>query len=283
MKVTSISFACFLIVSCSEKEHEASSPLQQLGLRRDPIAGNHERLPVARVNAILGDRGKISDGDSQGEGDTPIPVYLVSGYGLTSEIQDMIFVADTKPKSIILQIEVFDAWFASLIFPEGTDTDWDEVLTDRDDILALFLLHEVGHVVNGDIGRGFSSGGLVRAAPVEGQRIELNADKFAADCLREAQGNSKDFDRMSAAGWVASSLSSLSFELANKTMVENFGSSVLGTPEVYWDKGYSHPNFRLRLLTMMNYIADDDTSQSLLDFFLERRQIAQPDVLWEND
>jgi hypothetical protein len=128
------------------------------------------------------------------------------------------------------------------------------------------LLHEAGHVAHGDPGEfdGSDSGALNTDATIEKQREE-NADAFAVEQLKGATSRMKDTTAWLNALNATKDLSNLSFEMDGARMLDHPG------PNAFYDTGYTHPNFELRILTVNDQISGTPGSHQLLENFLTRR------------
>src|SRR5262249_48202984 len=66
-------------------------------------------------------------------------------------------------------------------------------------------------------------------------------------------------------------LANLSFEMQQVRSEKYFGAALLHTRAAYYDTGYTHPNFELRILTVNDLISNTENSHQLLRIFLEGR------------
>jgi hypothetical protein len=66
-------------------------------------------------------------------------------------------------------------------------------------------------------------------------------------------------------------LNNLSFEMQEVRSLKYFGAASFPTPEAYWDTGYTHPNFELRVLTVNDLVSNTPLSHRLLQSFLKGR------------
>lgn len=215
-----------------------------------------------------------------------VPVFLVHAPGRPSRAgshRAWIKVPDGR-KCIIIEEE---AMAATLNGPEsgGSETTLSVKGEER---LAVMMLHEVGHIANGDYG-AFDEGvppdlsSLNLRGGLEKSR-EFRADSYAAKAIesavRSTGGNS---DGRMAAMSLGMCLSSWSFNLSEERLLENFGATSLSLPSVFWDRGNSHPNIELRILTIQHLLHGNETSGKLLDDFLLHRRAGtkEPRILWQ--
>jgi Zn-dependent protease with chaperone function len=113
---------------------------------------------------------------------------------------------------------------------------------------------------------------------------EFKADAFAAQALAAAmKGTGGGVEAQMAAMTLVMCLSSWSFNLSKERLLDNFGATALNRPSVFWDKGNSHPNMELRILTIMHLLTGSQTSAELLDDFLTHRKAGskEPQILWQ--
>jgi hypothetical protein len=154
--------------------------------------------------------------------------------------------------------------------------------------LAVMLLHEVGHIANGDYGAFAEEvppdlSSLNLRENIEKSR-EFKADAFAAQAIAAAmKGTGGEVEAQMAAMTLGMCLSSWSFNLSKERVLDNFGATALNRPAVFWDKGNSHPNMELRILTIMHLLTGSQTSAELLDDFLTHRKAGskEPRILWQ--
>lgn len=76
-------------------------------------------------------------------------------------------------------------------------------------------------------------------------------------------------------------LTKLSWNMQANRSLDHFGASVVGSPDVFFDKNLSHPNLHWRVLRMNHLIQETATSRELLDDFKEARSRgANPEPLY---
>src|SRR5262249_32847209 len=135
-----------------------------------------------------------------------------------------------------------------------------------DAILAFMLLHEIGHLAHGD-NKGVSFAPLPTSAKdlnierTAEKDVEFGADAWAAERVREAfQPGKQGF--MSAMD-IELAMTSISWNVARRRLIDNFGATVLRDPRVIFDQGYSHPNFELRMLVVNELLSNTDAAKAL--------------------
>jgi hypothetical protein len=142
--------------------------------------------------------------------------------------------------------------------------------------LALILLHEVVHIVNGDSGSFFGSEAFdlkdLNVATSDQKNRELKADQFAAEQIQTA-ANSSVPRRIAMGVRIQMVLNAAAWNQA----MERAGADLSFSqekPESFLDKGFSHPNLELRLLVMSYQINKSDLNLGLIKTFLAKRQQA---------
>ena len=139
-------------------------------------------------------------------------------------------------------------------------------------ILVFILLHEVGHIADGSPSGEFTDGALsqLNIEPSRAKASEEKADEFASDLIRKhARPGSAGF---LDASFASMELSKLSWNMQAYRSLDKFGSTSLGTPSVFFDQGYSHPNLEWRVLRTNHLIQQTPESKKLLDAFEAARQ-----------
>ena len=191
---------------------------------------------------------------------TAISIFWVGSKNLSFSRDDMMFVL-RECTCIVVQPLVFNHWINQL-----SSNRLDLSLPH---VLAYFLLHEVGHIASGHEGRALAETtkrfNLVDTAS---KIRERQADSFAAQTIKLAQEDESDFMRALDIQWVTIALQNLSFNLTGIRLLDEFGGTSLALPKLFQDDGASHPNFELRVLTVLNEISQTPESRALLDDFL---------------
>jgi hypothetical protein len=144
-------------------------------------------------------------------------------------------------------------------------------------ILALMLLHEIGHISRGEWGR-YEHHNRFEVADLLGiedphrfdKNSELTADRFAANQVRKATQDTAA--RFSAAIIVGSALSVHQFSVFGDRVLDGFLSLSM---DRFLDSGYTHPNYELRMLVILNLVNRDEGSLRLLNDFLSQRKAAK--------
>lgn len=134
-------------------------------------------------------------------------------------------------------------------------------------MLAFMLLHEVGHVDSGHPGAFDGGPADLNVTETEQKERERAADAFAARALvaasRDTQSTSGFLDSMN----VQLAVTNASWNLAAVRLLDHFGGSALCAKDLFADRGLSHPNYELRILTVNDIIANSQTSHDLLQQF----------------
>ena len=147
---------------------------------------------------------------------------------------------------------------------------------DTDYFLAFMLLHEVGHIKAGNSAVEFKDGELAQlnlSASLAKLREE-EADEYAATLIRNQATKEVVDDASLTALWISTALSNLSWNMQAYRTLDQFGSSVTGSPEVYFDQSYSHPNLAWRVLRSNHQIQNTKETEELLREFERIQQIS---------
>lgn len=140
--------------------------------------------------------------------------------------------------------------------------------------LSFILLHEIGHIHNGDHGAFITK----KRAPLNNddnadKDREIAADDYVIDKLKFDPDVADDQTMQKML--VGLALTSYNFiHSTKKSLDECFGGRVLGSPCIFWDHGQSHPNFEYRLLRINHAIHPSETSKRLLEDFENARKKA---------
>lgn len=175
-------------------------------------------------------------------------------------------------RCVFVQPHAYENWLRDHMSRNGQRL---EVSEER--LLGFMLLHEAGHIMHGDPGEFDGSGGgsLNTSTTIEKQR-EQDADSFAVQQLKHAMERKTDVTAWLNAQYASADLANLAFEMQRVREERFFGAESLGTPQVFYDVGYTHPNFELRLLTVNDLISNTETSHQLLESFLTKRTPQSP-------
>jgi len=140
-------------------------------------------------------------------------------------------------------------------------------------LLALCLLHEMGHIAHEDYASltfaprpmGFSM------ELTDMKRVELKADEFAANAVRNAQLTTNEFERFVAGAGVGMAVLNVSWNISIGRMITNFGAIILGDEKVLGENSLTHPNLEFRFLSMGYLITRSESSSNMLYNFLDQR------------
>ena len=192
-----------------------------------------------------------------------IPVFLVR----QSEAHGMVAHVRSGCRAILVGSHEFETAFSRL--SKG------QVLIENRQVemLALLLLHELGHIVLGHHGAFIPSSNkpTLNLTMTASKAREDAADAFATRVLREefeAMGSGKAFV---PAAMLTVFLANLSLTISTQNTLNCFGCRVLGSPDIFWDHSHSHENLEYRLLKMNHAIVPTQTSKRLLDDFERQR------------
>jgi hypothetical protein len=208
-----------------------------------------------------------------------VPVWRASGPQSTNQAVRIYAISDvgapanymvsvpTHCRCVFIEPLAYETWLSNHV--SHTDPTL-EISEPR--LLAFMLLHEAGHITHGDPGEfdGNETGSL-NSNTTEEKARESSADSFAVEQLKGAMARSKDYTPWINAQFATADLSNLAFEMQQMRQERFFGAELLHTPEAFYDLGYTHPNFELRLLTVNDVISNTPTSHRLLESFLAKR------------
>jgi hypothetical protein len=146
------------------------------------------------------------------------------------------------------------------------------------DVLAIMLLHECGHLHNGDSGSFGDDASKLNIDATATKDREMRADQFAADRLRAAKADmSSQFGvRSVTAMMLMSEVMLINFNFFG-ARISNLGAREFHDKGVYWDQSLTHPNLEFRMLDIAAEMdPQDETAKKNLQDFLEAREPLAP-------
>ena len=138
---------------------------------------------------------------------------------------------------------------------------------DPKDMLSFMLLHEIGHITHGDLGSFDKSEPDYNFDDNAQKQRESAADRFASDALVAAADPKRDASSFLSALEIETALTNASWNLSALRLIEGFGGSALCSKFLFADRGGTHPNFELRVLTVNNNLSGTPASKELLESF----------------
>ncbi len=195
---------------------------------------------------------------------SPIPVYLVEAPATTLGKPAAVPVGCT---CVFVNPASLNAWLAKQTTGAG------RLQLESPKVLAFMFLHEVGHISKNSTGMEFENDELselnvdVSTAKLQ----EQDADEFAAQIIRDAMNKKKPIEPSMEASWISIALTELSWNMQAHRSLDEFGSTALGTPSVFFDPNLSHPNLDWRILHCNYLIQGTPEAKALLDSFEEAR------------
>ena len=273
MKVASIAvLSALVLMGCGpDRGRDSGALLDAYGLQATTNGTADTDAAIRIANALLAKGSPRLQGVWSARTFDPaavIPVYLVGDRNLTPA--DLAFVTPFC-EAIALQNPPFQAWVRSL-----SDSDGPQV--EPAAMTAFVLLHELGHLKSHDCGRKFvaDNHGALNDQTNADKAQEFAADGVAVAAVRTATQYGS-LDAKVAAGRVEMALATASFYVAGRRIVASPGAVLLGSPAVFWDIGFTHPNFEWRLLKVNDLLNSSEVTQKLLaDFEAGRAQGEQP-------
>lgn len=144
-------------------------------------------------------------------------------------------------------------------------------------LIALLLLHELGHIRHLDRGSFEDASGApvprqeinlddYNLVPTESKFIEARADRFVANLV--ARAGEAEGPRKAASARFSYEIERIVVNFVAERGIEEFLGN--GEEKIYWDHGYSHPNLQLRLLIINYLINPSEYGARVLQSFLEK-------------
>lgn len=243
-------------------ETSPATTLGRFGLVDSPK--DHPLLAAAIANTtnILGDQAKLrlTPGWVRVKGEV-LQVFAVTRDGFGKE---EIMATHEECICVIAQADALSDW---LLSHQGNG----EALLGLDsrNLLTYMLLHEVGHVVHGDVRRHDPNTAATSAQSGHSTSDERAADEFAASTIERAI-EQKGTDRGLTAAKISATLGQLSWNLSAHRLLDDFGGTGLNKPSLFRD-GLSHPNIEWRILSVNAAITKSPAAKQLLDDFEHHR------------
>lgn len=261
-------FALGIILVCNgcsdPSERVLSSPIHKYGLMEAKLYKPMVAEAIQISNAILQDDVgiRLAPGWDFLPGENVVPVFLVREFNLAKT--DVVFIPMGE-RFIIVNERQF------IRFLENKTND-------HSAILALMLLHEIGHILHGEAGSYYGSVDLSLAdikhagmGDSDQKNRELEADSFAAYQVREAMRAKQNPTRFFAAMKIFISLVGYAFNISSDQLLEHFGDL---SGSRYLKEGYTHPNYEFRLRVLSFLISPNESSMKMVTDFLEQRETA---------
>lgn len=266
-----------LVVGC--KSNAPSTPgIETFGLVQSPVDRPTLQSSIQTADLILGSSApvRLAPGWNQSHMRESIRVFAVTSQGLSKR---EAMTSYQRCNCVVAQVGRVTEWLK-----EETGTGSVLLTIDLRDLLAYMLLHEAGHLANGDLKTinafdDSSGGGKFNVDPTAQKDRENAADHFAADAI--ASGiTEKGTDRGLAAARLSMVLAQLSWNLAGHRLLDDFGGTEANLSSLFQDAGLSHPNLEWRILVVNDAISHSSTSEQLLKDFEEHRH-HEPSVLFQ--
>jgi hypothetical protein len=259
--------ATFMLAAAAASPSETADPVVSRGLTHTAQDRQVLEKAIGRTNLLLSQAGRTLAASWQlvpaAGGKAAIPVYLVAAPTGAAALPAAV------PRGcvcIFINPAALAAWLKPHVEGKG------RFELDASHLLAFMLLHEVGHIAEGSASGEFVNGTLsqLNIEPSRAKASEEKADEFASDLIRKhaKPGTNAFLD----ANFIAMELSKLSWNMQAYRSLDMFGSTALGTPSVFFDQGYSHPNLEWRILRSNYLIQQTTEAQQLLDAFEKARR-----------
>lgn len=229
---------------------------------------------ITRANSILPDGQKLfllTEDNSKQAPPTTTPVYSARA----SVTGDMVVHVPVNCAEIVFNKEAF---YSGLQTTLGDDVSVDNTRS----LLAILLLHEVGHIANGHQGQFIPTTiqGDTNLGYTASKKLENEADQYVVSTIKPRITGEIPDDSFTAHNLFAF-LGYLSFVIAGNNSINCFGCRPLGSKDIFWDHSRTHENLELRLLRISHGIFPNADSQQLLDNFEARRSAnTNPRILY---
>lgn len=201
---------------------------------------------------------------------SPIPAYA----GRASVTGDMVAQVPYGCPEIVFNAEAFYHGMQQTM--ESTDN--------AEEMLAILLLHEIGHIANKHYGQFLPAEKNItpNITPGIDKDIEQQADQFVIDLLSPRIANEIPDENL-AAHRIMAFVGLYSFSLAGMNSLNCFGCRPLGSVDIFWDHSRTHENLELRLLKISHEVNPSETSKELLEEFQSKRSSAGRARVWYVD
>lgn len=253
--------------------HKGQFDLAAHGLAAS-VSGRDWMTPaIASANSVLKASDRITlrlaeDGTEYSQND--VPVYAV-GFGLE---RSEVALNPKGCRCILLNVSALVE--AVRVLSDNPTTD---LPLEIENWAAFILLHEAGHVsanLSAEASTDAASAEPDQVGPPQDEKqLEFAADLFAAQRIRDAAAPGQP--GFVKAMFISIELSKASWNLLAGRLVDNFEASALNDASLMIDKGYSHPNFELRILVVNELIQQTETARQLRESFEKRREDAVAD------
>jgi hypothetical protein len=269
MRLRRVASGLLILAAGCRQQSKTVDPVAQMGLTETALGHPLIERSAAIANSWLDPALKIRftpnwKGPDPPAGGDPVTIYSISEFHAPANCMVAVPVGC---HCVFVEPHIYESWLRQHMSSSGTTLEVNE-----ERLLAFMLLHEAGHIVDGDPG-DFDEGGAgnLNLNPTVEKEREQKADAFAVEQLKGAISRTKEIGPWLDALNATKDLANLSFEMQQVRSQKYFGAPVLHTPAAYYDTGYTHPNFELRILTVNDQIANTETSHQLLESFLQGR------------
>jgi hypothetical protein len=272
LTMRSLSVAIAILLGSHARAAQGTDPVEAGGYRQTTEGRPLVEAASKAANAVLSSSSsfRLKPSWSAGATDDQAP----------SDIE--LFIIAATPKPFVIQVP-FRSCRCIFIQEEAFRKSIDRYARDSkrtseidpSRLLAFMLLHEVGHQQEGHPGYMDRESPGLNFDDNEIKTRERAADEFAARALIAASKDTNRIDAFLRAMDIEMALSKVSFNLTGIRVIDRFGGSTLCSKDLFADRGVSHPNFELRILTVNDIIAGTSTSRQLVADF-ERCRMPQP-------
>lgn len=269
------------LCGCRPQERTvAVSGIETFGLVESPVDHSALESAIRDANLILGTDASVrfTAGWKSSEDASVVRVFAAAREGLGDT---ELITSFHQCNCVIVQVGRMSAWLS-----QQTGSG-DLLAIDLQGLLAYMLLHEMGHIIHGDVVKGEATSESAVApttfnldATAQKER-ESAADHYAAQAIAGAEKEKGTLRGLAAAN-MAVQLAQLSWDLARHRLLDNFGGTAVHAPSLFFDAGLSHPNLEWRILSVNAAISDTQVARQLLHDFESSRQ-PQSFVLYRSE
>lgn len=251
-----------LLAGCGAPNSSVIAP-ETFGFEPTTSEGALVRGAMKDTNDLLASRSNLAFtlDEANGNSDNQIPLFVLSSINLT--LSDVMWV----PKGcrcVYIHARGLRQWLDKARNADGYGDAFDER-----EVVAFFLLHEMGHVSRNKPGALLEfedANASQNMKKNDSKAEEEGADAFAEAILKKAL-ESKANDGATAKA-ISRNISVLATNIYTAIVLSSTLSDIMCmSPKIYWDWGFSHPNLAYRLVRIAHDLAPTETiSTALTDF-----------------
>jgi hypothetical protein len=250
-----------LLVGCNAPSFSVIAP-ESFGLEPTTSEGELVRGAMSIANNLLERRSNLSFvlGEGNDGSDGRVPVFVLASINLT--LSDVMWVPKGC-KCVYVHARGLRRWLDKARSADGYGDAFEE-----GDVVAFFLLHEMGHVSHDKPGALLDfedSNPSQNMEKSNSKKDEEDADAFAEGVLKKALESNANG---ATASVVSQNIAVLAINIYTASILGVTLNEILcSSPKIYWDWGFSHPNLAYRLVRIAHDLAPSEMmSTALTDF-----------------